>query len=197
MISRSSSAGIGALEQERLEVLLGDLGPVAEQVDPVGGGRDPFGQHALAEQRVDEARLAGVELAGHDEEEESRELVARLAEAAEVVGLDVGAEARERGGEAVEQLLLAGSGDPAPAPTGSARRPSSLPITIAPPETALLGLLPGERFEPDPQSVAAEHAGVGLDPATADDGHGVAAGASRPPPRGRAGWRARSRDRCR
>ena len=99
--------GIGALQQERLEVLLGDLGAVAEEVDPVGGGRDPFGKHALAEQRVDEARLAGVELAGHDEQEESRELVARLAEAAEIVGLDVAAEARERRREALEQLLLA------------------------------------------------------------------------------------------
>ncbi len=88
-------------------MLLGDLGPVAEEVDPVGGGGDPFGEHALPEQGVDEARLAGVELAGHDEEEEPGELVPRLAEAAEVVGLDVAAEARERRREALEQLLLA------------------------------------------------------------------------------------------
>ena len=69
-------------------------------------GVTPFGEHALPEQGVDEARFAGVELAGHDEQEEPGELVPRLAEAAEVVGLDVAAEARERRREALEQLLL-------------------------------------------------------------------------------------------
>ena len=71
-------------------------------------GVTPSGSTRSPEQRVDEARLAGVELAGHDEEEEPGELVARLAEAAEVVGVDVAAEASERGGEALEQLLLPG-----------------------------------------------------------------------------------------
>jgi hypothetical protein len=100
---------IGALQQERLEMLLGDLGAVAEEVDPVGGGCDPFREHAFPQQGVDEARLAGVELAGHDEEKQSGELIARLAEAPEVVGIDVAAKAGERRREALEQLLFAAS----------------------------------------------------------------------------------------
>ncbi len=89
-------------------MLLGDLRSVADQVDPVGGGRDPLRQHALAEEGVDEAGLARIEFAGHDEEKEAGELVAGLAEAAQIVGVDVAAEPPERGGEPLEQLLLAG-----------------------------------------------------------------------------------------
>jgi hypothetical protein len=80
---------------------------VAEQVDPIGGGGDTLGQHTLAEERVDEAGLARVELAGDDEEEEAGELVPRGLEAAEVVGIDVATEPPERRGQAVQQLLLA------------------------------------------------------------------------------------------
>ena len=72
-------------------------------------GVTPSGQHALAEQGVDEARLARVELAGHDEQKQAGELIARLAEAAEVVRVHVAAEPPERAGEPVEQLLLAGA----------------------------------------------------------------------------------------
>ena len=115
---------MGALQQVGLEELLGDLGPVAEEVDPVGGGGDPFREHALAEQGVDEARFAGVELAGHDQEEETGELLARLAEAAEVVGL----RRRRRSGRAPRRGARAaparGSGGPVPAPIGSGGGPA-------------------------------------------------------------------------
>ena len=70
-------------------------------------GVTPFRQHPLAEEGVDEARLARVELSRHDEQEEAGELIAGVAEAAEVVGIDIAAEAAQRGGQTLEQLLLA------------------------------------------------------------------------------------------
>ena len=98
---------VGALQQVRLPELLRHLGAVAENVDPVGGGRDALGQDPLAEQGVDEAGLAGVELAGDHQKKETGELLPGLLKSAQVVGGDVGAEALEGGGQALEQLLLA------------------------------------------------------------------------------------------
>ncbi len=101
--------GVGALEQEALELLLRHRGAVAQEVDPVGGRGDAFGEHALAEQRVDEAGLAGVELAGDHQQEEPAELLAGLPEPLQVVGRHVGAEALQRGGQTIEQLAFPGA----------------------------------------------------------------------------------------
>ncbi len=100
--------GMGALEQIRLQRPLGDLGAVAQQVDAVGGGGDPLGKHALAEQGIDETRLAGVELAGDHQQEQPGELLGRLLEPLEVGRLHVLSESLQGAREAPQQLLLPG-----------------------------------------------------------------------------------------
>jgi hypothetical protein len=49
---------MGALEEERLDRVLGHFGAVAEEVDAIGGRGDALGEHALPEQGVDEAGFA-------------------------------------------------------------------------------------------------------------------------------------------
>ncbi len=97
---------VRALEQVGLQLALRDVGPPAQQVDTVGGRRDALGQHALAQQRIDEAGLSRIELARHDQQEELVELGARLLEVAEVRGVDVGLERLESSAEPLEQFLL-------------------------------------------------------------------------------------------
>src|SRR3546814_4649336 len=58
----------------------------------------------LAEEGVDEAGLAGVELAGDHQQEQPRELLGRLAETLEIGGLNVGAEGLEGAREAPQQI---------------------------------------------------------------------------------------------
>ena len=71
------------------------LGSVLEQVHLRRGRRDPFGQHAAAEQRVDECTLARIELPDDDDEEQLVELLHRSAE---------GVEALVRGSQADEHV---------------------------------------------------------------------------------------------
>ena len=106
--SRSSSAGWVRSSRYASSRVLGHLGAVAEEVDAVGGGRDALGEHPLAEERVDEAGLAGIELAGDHQQEEPRELIGRLAEALEIGGLNVRAEGLQGAREAPQQLLFPG-----------------------------------------------------------------------------------------
>ena len=54
---------VGALQQVRCAEQLRHLGAVPENVDPVGGGSDALGQDPLAQQGIDKAGFAGVELA--------------------------------------------------------------------------------------------------------------------------------------
>jgi hypothetical protein len=97
---------MGTFQQVCRAEQLRHRGAVAQNVDPVGGGRDALGQDPLAEQGVDEAGFAGVELACDHQEEEPGELLAGLLESAKVVVGNVGAEAFEGGGQALEQLLF-------------------------------------------------------------------------------------------
>ena len=78
VISRSSSAGSGDHVERRSTRLALQLLAVAQQVDPRGGGRDPFVEHLVPEQGVDEGALAGVELAGDDQQKQLVELRGRL-----------------------------------------------------------------------------------------------------------------------
>ena len=92
-----------AFEERGLAQLLVGLVAVAQEGDAVGGGRHALGHHGVAEQGVNEARLAGVELAGHHEQEQLVEVGERVAQGARVAGGNVGAEARERRVELGEQ----------------------------------------------------------------------------------------------
>ena len=64
---------------------LGRLGAVAQERDGVGRGRDALRERLLAEQGIDERRLAGVELAQHDDQEEGVEVGFGLAQHGEIV----------------------------------------------------------------------------------------------------------------
>ena len=85
---RSRSSSTGAVTTERAgRIVAGREGrAVANQLDARGGRRHAFLEHALAEQRVDERALAGVELADDDEQEELVELTHRGRERREVRG---------------------------------------------------------------------------------------------------------------
>ena len=98
--------GVSALEQVRLPEVLGYLGTVAENVDAVGSRSDAFGEDPLAEQGVDEAGLARVELAGDNQQKKTGELPPGLLKTPEILPGYVGTEALEGGGQALEQLLL-------------------------------------------------------------------------------------------
>lgn len=64
---------------QQAHILLDELGgarrPVRQDVDPIGRRRRPLRQERLAEQRVDQRRLAAVELADDDQQEELVELL--------------------------------------------------------------------------------------------------------------------------
>jgi hypothetical protein len=79
---------------------------VTQDVDPVSRGSDALRKHTLAEQRINEAGFAGVELAGHDQKKEPTELLSGLVKPAQVIRRNIGPKTLERGGEALEQLLL-------------------------------------------------------------------------------------------
>ncbi len=72
-VPQDLGGGGEALEAGRGHLSRGPL-PVAEQADAGGGGRDPFLEHLLPQQGVDEGALAGVELPHHDQEEGLLEL---------------------------------------------------------------------------------------------------------------------------
>ena len=82
-ITRSRKTSAGAVQRSPPDGHLAlHLLAVAEQPDPGGGGRDPFLQHALAEERVDERALARIELADHHQQERLVELGHRCGERA-------------------------------------------------------------------------------------------------------------------
>ncbi len=74
LMSWRRSTGAVTPVEGRLEGFAGDLGAVLDEVDAGGGRGDPLFEDLAAEQGVDEGALAGVELAGDDEEEELVEL---------------------------------------------------------------------------------------------------------------------------
>jgi len=83
-----------------------ELGAVADQVDAGGGRGDPLLQEPAAQEGVDEGALAGVELAGDDEQEELVELARRALEGRLVLGR--GVEAGERPAQLGEQPPVLG-----------------------------------------------------------------------------------------
>ena len=98
---------MSALEHELLHHPLRSLLAVVQEVDAVGGRRHSFGQHPLADQDVDHARLAGVELAGHHQQEKALERPLRLRHVATVVLAGVAAQAVEHPRGALQQRPLA------------------------------------------------------------------------------------------
>ncbi len=88
--------GETACEQKPLQRLLGRHVAVTQQGDPVGRRRDALGQHLLAQQRVDEAGLPGVELARDHQQEQLVEVRDRLIERTHIAGRDIGAEEFQR-----------------------------------------------------------------------------------------------------
>ena len=76
-----------------------------QKVDLGGRRRDAFGEEFAAEERVDQRRLAGVELADDDEQKELVELTKRLGQGPAFVGGDIVAvEGRGNLGEEVPLL---------------------------------------------------------------------------------------------
>jgi hypothetical protein len=98
---------VGAFQQVRLPQLLGDLRSVPKDVDAIGGGSDSLGQYSLTQERVDEAGFARIELAGHDQEKQTAQLLPCLLKPAQIVSRDIGTKALERGGQSLQKLLLA------------------------------------------------------------------------------------------
>ncbi len=92
--------------ERRLQGRAGDRGAVFDDVDVGGGGGDPLLQDLAPQQRVDEGALAGVELAGDDEQEELVELQRRPLEGRLV--LRRGVEARQRLPQIAEQTTVFG-----------------------------------------------------------------------------------------
>src|SRR5690606_23874713 len=78
---------------------------VRDDRDAVSGGRDAFRHHVLPQQGVEEARLAGVELARYDDHEQTAEVVQRGAHVRDV--LIVRPEATEKHLEVGDGLPLA------------------------------------------------------------------------------------------
>jgi hypothetical protein len=83
-------------------VALGDRVPVLQDVNLRSGRRDPFFEHLVSEESVDECALSGVELANHDQHEELVELADGRGEGRLVVRARV--EARQRIAEPSQQV---------------------------------------------------------------------------------------------
>jgi hypothetical protein len=97
---------VGPLQQVRLQELLRHGRPPAQQVDPVRRGRHALRKDLLAEEGVDEAGLARVELPDDDQQEELVELDPGLAEVAEILVGDIRPERLQGVRQPLEQLLL-------------------------------------------------------------------------------------------
>ncbi len=97
--------GMRPVDDSRTLLTLGGPLAVGDDCDPVGRGRDAFRHHVLAEQGVEQAGLAGVELAGHDDHEQPVEVAECGADVGDVLVL--GPEATEEHLEVRDGLPLA------------------------------------------------------------------------------------------
>ena len=106
-ISRSISTGAAMVSTEAVDEHVWPLlGSVHQHVHARGGRRGALLQHPLADQRVDEGALAGIELADHDQQEQLVEAADRLGQRVLIGGLGPGA--RQRALQAAEALALVG-----------------------------------------------------------------------------------------